>query len=105
MRRTFVIFGVVALTAASSFAQTAREQLARGQALWDQRLAKSAIAALEIAARDKATAAEAHEALGRLYTYKGWLQDNVLPGWHRRERQSRSFARLKSGTRKRRRLI
>src|SRR4030095_15119190 len=35
-----------------------------------------------IAARDKATAAEAHEALGRLYTYKGWLQDNVMPGWH-----------------------
>jgi hypothetical protein len=82
MRRTFVIFGVVALTAASGFAQTPREQLARGQALWEQRLAKSAIAALEIAARDKATAAEAHEALGRLYTYKGWLQDNVLPGWH-----------------------
>jgi len=82
MRRTFVVVGVVALTAASAFAQTPRQQLARGQALWDQRLAKSAIAALEIAARDKATAAEAHEALGRLYTYKGWLQDNVMPGWH-----------------------
>jgi len=60
----------------------AREQLARGQALWDQRLSKSAIAALEAAARDKETAAAAHEALGRIYTYKGWLQDNVLPGWH-----------------------
>jgi tetratricopeptide (TPR) repeat protein len=82
MRRTFVVVGVVALTAVSAFAQTPRQQLARGQALWDQRLAKSAIAALEIAARDKATAAEAHEALGRLYTYKGWLQDNVMPGWH-----------------------
>ena len=67
MRLTFVVFGVVVLTAASALAQTPPEQLARGQALWDQRLAKSAIAALEIAARDKATAAEAHEALGRLY--------------------------------------
>jgi hypothetical protein len=82
MRRTFVALAIVAATAASGFAQTAREQLARGQALWDQRLSKSAIAALEMAARDRATAAEAHEALGRLYTYKGWLQDNVLPGWH-----------------------
>ena len=60
----------------------AREQLARGKALWEQRLAKSAIAALEIAARDKDTAAEAHETLGRIYTYKGWLSDNVMPGWH-----------------------
>ena len=25
---------------------------------------------------------EAHEALGRLYTFKGWLADNVYPGWH-----------------------
>ena len=81
MRRTLLIAVAIATTA-PAFAQTAREQLARGQALWDQRLAKSAIAALEMAARDKATAAEAHEALGRLYTYKGWLQDNVLPGWH-----------------------
>ena len=82
MRRTFFALAIVAATAASAFAQTPREQLARGQALWDQRLAKSAIAALEMAARDKATAAEAHEALGRLYTFKGWQQDNVLPGWH-----------------------
>jgi tetratricopeptide (TPR) repeat protein len=64
-------------------AQTrAREQLAKGQALWDQRLANSAIAALEAAAQDPSTAAEAHEALGRLYTFKGWLADNVYPGWH-----------------------
>ena len=51
-------------------------------ALWDQRLAKSAIAALEAAASDPATAAEAHEALGRIYTFKGWQQENVFPGWH-----------------------
>jgi len=82
MRRTLFALAIVAATASGAFAQTPREQLSRGQALWDQRLSKSAIAALEIAARDRATAAEAHEALGRLYTYKGWLQDNVLPGWH-----------------------
>src|SRR5439155_1745970 len=61
---------------------TAREQLARGQAFWDQRLARSAIAALEEAANDPATTAEAHEALGRMYTFKGWQADNVYPGWH-----------------------
>jgi hypothetical protein len=82
MRRTLFACAIVVATAVGAFAQTPRQQLARGQALWDQRLAKSAIAALEMAARDKTTAAEAHEALGRLYTYKGWLQDNVMPGWH-----------------------
>jgi hypothetical protein len=50
--------------------------------LWDQRLAKSAITALEQATKDKGTAAEAHEVLGRIYTFKGWQQDNVFPGWH-----------------------
>ena len=64
-------------------AQTpARDQLARGNALWDQRLAKSAIAALDAAARDRRSAAEAHEALGRIYTFKGWQQESVFPGWH-----------------------
>jgi hypothetical protein len=71
------------MSVATASAQTpARDQLARGRALWDQRLSKSAIAALEAATRDKDTAAEAHEALGRLYMFKGWLQDNVMPGWH-----------------------
>jgi hypothetical protein len=60
----------------------ARDQLARGNALWDQRLAKSAIAALDAAARDRSIAAEAHEALGRIYTFKGWQQESVFPGWH-----------------------
>jgi tetratricopeptide (TPR) repeat protein len=83
MRRGHVVLAAVVLIAASAAAQSpAREQLARGIALWDQRLAKSAIAALEAAARDRSTAAEAHEALGRLYTFKGWLQENVFPGWH-----------------------
>src|SRR4051812_16059722 len=79
----FVMAAAVCVTAATAVAQTpAREQLARGQALWDQRLAKSAIAALEAAARDASTAAAAHEALGRIYTFKGWQADNVFPGWH-----------------------
>ena len=34
------------------------------------------------AARDNETAAEAHEVLGRLYTFKGWQQEGVFPGWH-----------------------
>ena len=79
----YVTAAALCLTAAGALAQTpARDQLARGNALWDQRLAKSAIVALEAATRDRSTAAEAHEALGRLYTFKGWLQDNVFPGWH-----------------------
>jgi hypothetical protein len=77
---SFVIVSV--LTAAPLAQSPAREQLARGRTLWDQRLAQSAIAALEQAARDKETAAEAHEVLGRLYTFKGWQQESVFPGWH-----------------------
>ena len=74
---------VVGMAVVGLFAQSSpREDLARGQKFWDQRLARSAIAALESAARDRATAAEAHEALGRLYTFKGWQQENVFPGWH-----------------------
>src|SRR3954471_14403324 len=73
----------VMLAIAGAHAQSpAREQLSRGLSLWDQRLAKSAIAAFEAATRDRATAAEAHEALGRIYTFKGWQQENVFPGWH-----------------------
>jgi hypothetical protein len=83
MHRYLAIIGALAVASAAALAQTpAREQLARGEALWDQRLANSAIAALEAAAKDPSTAAEAHEALGRLYTFKGWLADNVYPGWH-----------------------
>src|SRR3954453_5764219 len=79
----FLMTAAVCLTATGAFAQTpAREQLARGIALWDQRLANDAIAAPEPAARDRSTAAEAHEALARLFTFKGWQQDNVFPGWH-----------------------
>jgi thiol-disulfide isomerase/thioredoxin len=83
MKRGFLIAAAVALTVAGGFAQgSARDQLAHGLALWDQRLAKSAIAALEVASRDRSTAAEAHEALGRIYTFKGWQQESVFPGWH-----------------------
>lgn len=70
--------GAAALTAQTS----ARDALARGQGLWDQRLTKSAIAALETAARDAGTAADAHEALGRIYTFRGWQQESAFPGWH-----------------------
>jgi mannose/cellobiose epimerase-like protein (N-acyl-D-glucosamine 2-epimerase family) len=72
----------IGATAAGAVAQSpARAQLDKGKLLWDQRLAKSAIAALEGATRDKDTAAEAHEALGRIYTFKGWQQESVFPGW------------------------
>jgi len=74
--------GVLVTAAALAAQSPAQNDLARGRALWDQRLAKSAIAALESAARDRSTAAEAHEALGRLFTLKGWQADNIFPGWH-----------------------
>jgi tetratricopeptide (TPR) repeat protein len=82
MHRGLVIVAVVAGLATASVQTPARDQLARGHVLWDQRLSKSAIAAFEAAARDTTTAAEAHEALGRLYIFKGWQQENVFPGWH-----------------------
>ena len=51
MHRALVIAGALAMGVAAGRAQTpAREQLARGRALWDQRLSKSAVAALEAAA-------------------------------------------------------
>ncbi len=74
-----VMVAAAGLLAAPTPAQT---QLARGRSLWDQRLSKSAIAALEIAAKDPTTAAEANEALGRLYMFKGWQQESTMPGWH-----------------------
>jgi thiol-disulfide isomerase/thioredoxin len=94
----FVIAAAVCVMAAGAFAQSpAREQLARGKALWDQRLAKSAIAALEIAAKDPATAAEAHEALGRIYTFKGWQEESAFPGWHDEPSfRDRAIAELKA---------
>jgi thiol-disulfide isomerase/thioredoxin len=73
---------IAVLLLSVGMAETPREALQRGQQLWEQRLANSAIAALEVAARDKATAAEALEALGRIYTFKGWQQEAVFPGWH-----------------------
>src|SRR6266849_9964797 len=83
MHKRLVTTAAVVVTVSGVLAQSAaRGRLARGNALWDQRLANSAIAALEAAARDRSTAPEAYEALGRLYTFKGWLQDNVFPGWH-----------------------
>jgi len=98
MRRGLLTTVGVVVTAAGLFAQVSgREQLARGKALWNQRLSKSAIAALEAAARDRETASEAHEALGRLYMFKGWQQENVFPGWHDEPGfRERALAELKS---------
>jgi tetratricopeptide (TPR) repeat protein len=71
------------LSVAAGIAQTsALDQMARGHAAWDQRLSKSAIGAFEAATKDPATAAEAHEALGRIYLFKGWQQEGAFPGWH-----------------------
>jgi len=94
-------FGIATIfcsTIISGLAQSpAQAQLARGKALWDQRLASSAIAALEAAAADKATAAEAHETLGRIYTFKGWQQESVFPGWHDEPAyRARAIAELKA---------
>jgi len=88
----------IVLVAATAAGQTpAREQLARGRAFWDQRLSKSAIAALEVAARDRATAAEAHELLGRIYIFKGWQQEATFPGWHDEPSyRARAIAELKA---------
>jgi len=78
-----VIAFALALMSPPAFAQNAAQQeLERGRALWDQRLSTSAIAALERATQDPATRAAALEALGRVYTFKGWQQDNIFPGWH-----------------------
>src|SRR5262245_52076263 len=98
MRRRFIAaFTIVATLAAVSAQTPAREQLARARALWEQALAKSAIAALEIASRDRTTAAEAHEALGRIYTFKGWQQEAVFPGWHDEPSyRERALAELKA---------
>src|SRR5258708_7287517 len=81
--RRYLFTAIVVFTAVvDASAQTAdRDPLARGRSLWSQRLATSAIAALEAATRDRSTAAEAHEQLGRIYTFKGWLEDNGFRGW------------------------
>jgi tetratricopeptide (TPR) repeat protein len=83
-QKTFIAAaGVFVLTTiAAAQSPGGREQLTKGIALWNQRLAKSAIASLEAATKNRATAAEAYEALGRLYTFKGWQQEAVFPGWH-----------------------
>jgi tetratricopeptide (TPR) repeat protein len=97
-RLSVVVAATVVLMAAGVLAQTAaRDQIARGNEFWNQRLAKSAISALEAATRDRSTAAEAHEALGRIYTFKGWQQDNVFSGWHDEPSfRERALAELKA---------
>lgn len=68
---------------AAAYAQTnAPSRLEKAHRLWDQRLANSAIAAFEKATKNPADAAEAWEALGRIYMFKGWQQEGAFPGWH-----------------------
>jgi thiol-disulfide isomerase/thioredoxin len=82
----FIVTAAVAVLTAAALAQTAaHDRIAQGLSFWDQRLSKSAIASFEAALRDKPTpheAAEIHEALGRIYTFKGWQQEGAFPGWH-----------------------
>jgi thiol-disulfide isomerase/thioredoxin len=94
----FVIAAALSVTAAVVLAQSpAQAALARGKALWDQRLANSAVASLETAAKEPSTAAEAHEALGRIYTFKGWQQESAFPGWHDEPTfRERAIAELKA---------
>jgi thiol-disulfide isomerase/thioredoxin len=82
--RTFLIAAAISFAGGALGAQqsTAHDQLTRGKALWDQRLSKSAIEALQTAARDPAVAADAHETLARIYAFKGWQQESTFPGWH-----------------------
>jgi tetratricopeptide (TPR) repeat protein len=88
---------MISLTTAAAAQTVAHEQLARGHRRWNQRLTASAIAAFEAATRDKATAAEAWEALGRIYTFKGWQQEGVFPGWHDEpEYRDKAIAALKA---------
>lgn len=93
-----LLTGAAAAVIAQTGAQTdAAAQLQRARALWDQRLSNSAIAAAEAATRDRATAAEAYELLGRIYAFKGWQQDNVFPGWHEEPvYRERAIAALKA---------
>ena len=93
-----MIVAAVSLTAAGVGAQNSpREQLAHGKASWNQRLSKSAIEALESAARDRSVASEAHETLGRIYMFKGWQQESAFPGWHDEPAyRARAIAELKA---------
>src|SRR5262245_764055 len=96
MRSSTLAIAILMSTAVSA-QNSARDALQKGQRLWEQRLSRSAIAALETAAADRATAAEAHEALGGLYTFKGWQQEGVFPGWHDEPAyRQRAIAELKA---------
>jgi Flp pilus assembly protein TadD len=55
---------------------------AKGRVLWQLKRTKSAIEALQQAARDKDTAAEAQRGLGIIYYFRGWQSEGAFPGWH-----------------------
>jgi len=98
MNRVLLNVAAVLLSGAVGIAQTtARDQMARGHAAWEQRLSKSAITAFEAAVKDPSAAAEAHESLGRIYMFKGWQQEGVFPGWHDEPAcRERAIAELKA---------
>ncbi len=54
----------------------------RGKILWGLRRARSAIEALEQAARDPKALGDANYELGRVYFFKGWQAEGAFPGWH-----------------------
>ncbi len=98
MHRKLLIIAAIAALPAFAFAQTnGKELLARGQAAWAQRLSKTVITAFEAATHEPARAAEAHEALGRIYIFKGWQQEGVFAGWHDEPSvRGRAIAELKA---------
>ena len=55
---------------------------AKGRTLWELRRAKSAVEALQAAAGDAQSAAEANYYLGRIFHFKGWRAEGAFPGWH-----------------------
>ena len=70
------------LAGAESPSEIARKALGEGQRLWQLRRTRSAIEALEGAAKDREASAEAQYRLGRIYFFKGWESEGAFPGWH-----------------------
>ena len=80
MHRYVGIAAALAVLSSAALAQTpAREQLAKGQALWDQRLANSAIAAFEAAASDHRPPPKRMRRSAGMYTFKGWQRKTSSP--------------------------
>ena len=111
MQRLSAVVTVLLALAGTAAAQSPPREAARARA---EVLGSAAGEERDCRARGggarRATAAEAHEALGRIYTFKGWQQENVFPGWHdepafREQGAGRAEGRRRrrSGSRRRRR--